>query len=123
GPQRHALAALVGEVVHLLLHDVGGLAGPLGEKLLVLDDRRAHFDIPIPLAPVARGAFDELPLLDFAGKDVAGAANGRGHAGPPAVPAAVTDSPPSTARSSPHTPESTPHRRRRARVGSCRGCP
>ena len=65
-PQRDALAALVGEAVHLLLDDVGGFAGALGEQLLALDDRRADLDVAVALAQRARDALDVLPLLDLA---------------------------------------------------------
>ena len=74
-PQRHAVAALVGERVHLLLDDVGGLARALGEQFLALDDRRADLDVAVALAERAGDALDVLPLLDLARQDVVRAAD------------------------------------------------
>ena len=82
GAQGDALAALVGERVHLLLDDVGRLAGALGEQFLALDDGRADFGVPVALEEAARHGLDALPALDLAGEDVVGSSDGWNHAVP-----------------------------------------
>ncbi len=67
GTEGDALAALVGERVHLLLHDVRGLAGSLREQLLALDDRRPDLEVSVLLEHAARGGLDERPALHFSG--------------------------------------------------------
>ena len=80
GPEGDALAPLVGEGVHLLLDDVGGLAGALGEQFLALDDGRAQLGVPVPLEDAAGRRLDELPPLDLARQDVTCSADGWNHA-------------------------------------------
>jgi hypothetical protein len=78
-PKRDAFTALVGEGVHLLLDDVRGFAGALGEQFLALDDGRPHLGVPVALEQAARDGFDPLPALDLAGQDVVGASNSWNH--------------------------------------------
>src|SRR4030095_6204105 len=71
---------LVREAVHLFLNDVGRFAGAFREQLLAFQDGRADLDVPVPRAELARGLFDQLPLLDFARQDVVRATDGWDHA-------------------------------------------
>ena len=72
GPQREAAAALVLELVHLLAHDVGGLADPL-EHLEVLEDRRDHEPEPEALGARRERRDQRLPPLRLRRQDVVGA--------------------------------------------------
>ncbi len=78
-PQRDALAALVGEAVHLFLDDIGRLARSLREQLLPLDDRRTDLVIAVMTADVAGNGLETLPALDFSRHDVVGTTDGGDH--------------------------------------------
>src|SRR6185503_13530954 len=78
-PERDAIAALVREAVHLLLHDVRGFARALGEQFLALDDRRADFDVAVARAELGRYPLDELPSLHLPRQDVVRSTNRSNH--------------------------------------------
>ena len=64
-PQRERFAAAIGEGVHLLGDDVGGLADAAREQLGELEDRRRHLAIAVEARHVARRVDDvrEAPVL------------------------------------------------------------
>ena len=78
--QGDAVAPLVDERVHLLLHDVGGFARAFGEEFLAFNDGCSDFDVPVAITELACEALDVLPLLDLARNDVVGAAYCWNHA-------------------------------------------
>ena len=71
GPQREAVAALVGEGVHLLLDHVGEFADRAFEELGVLDHGHADFLVAVGVEHGSRTVrFDELPHADVGRQDV-----------------------------------------------------
>ena len=61
GPERQLLATLVGEGVHLLRDDVGGIAQGALEDLREFEDRGRHLEIAISFRRRARG-LDHAPV-------------------------------------------------------------
>ena len=70
GTERHALAALGVEGVHLLLHHVGRLSHAAREQLGVLKDGRADLPEPVSAAFLAHDIFDKLPAEALLGQNV-----------------------------------------------------
>jgi len=70
GTKREAVAALVGEGVHLLFDHVGVFADGALEELRLLDHRHADFFVAVGIHDGAGGSFHVLPQTDVGGKDV-----------------------------------------------------
>ena len=83
GADRHPPAALVLEVVHLLAHDVRGVAHP-EEHLQVLDERREHQTEAGPLGVGREDGDQRSPPLRLGSHHIGHAAGSleRGHGGP-----------------------------------------
>src|SRR5688572_10474074 len=82
GPQRQLIAALIGEGIHLLLHDVGVLADRALEEIRALYERHADFLVAVCSEQLAGRALQMLPRADLRGQDIVHAANRldrRGH--------------------------------------------
>src|SRR5205807_329639 len=65
GTEREALAAAIGEGVHLLADDVGMLADCALEELRVLDDRHANFLVAVSGEELPRAGLEVLPGPDL----------------------------------------------------------
>jgi hypothetical protein len=79
GAERERLL-VVPERVHLLLDDVGHLAGGLVEELGVFEDRRAHLLVAVAAEDAAHRLFDLEPERDALREDVLGSGGGaEGH--------------------------------------------
>src|SRR5439155_9324912 len=74
GAQRQLALAQVAETVHLLLHHLARLARGAREQLVLLEDRRADLAVAAVLERLARARFGPLPALDLPRQEVAGAA-------------------------------------------------
>ncbi len=75
GAEAQAVAAAIGEGVHLLRDDVGGLADRPLEHLGELEDRRRHLEIAGAFGGEPRGLGDAAVAPHLVGQKVVGAAN------------------------------------------------
>ena len=76
GTQRDAFTRAVGEGVHLLRHDVGGLAEGAGEDARILEDRRRPLLEAEAFGDAARGLDDVAVAAEVVSDEIAGAADG-----------------------------------------------
>ena len=65
GPQREVSAALVGEGVHFLLDDVGGVADRTDKQPLVLKGRNPNLTKAVQLRRIDEKPLDKLPFVAF----------------------------------------------------------
>jgi len=75
-PQSDAVAAAILEGVHLLRHDIGGIAERAGENAGVLEDRRRPFLGAVERGDPAGGVDDVRVAALIVADQVTGAANG-----------------------------------------------
>ncbi|OSM06188.1 hypothetical protein MAIT1_01161 [Magnetofaba australis IT-1] len=77
--QGEALAAAIGEHVHLFFDDVGGFAHGAGEQLGLFEDGSAEFAVIVLMEHAAHGLFEELPAGGLNGEDVTGSTDRLNH--------------------------------------------
>ncbi len=125
-PQGQASSLAIGEGVHLLLHDVGGLPHAAQEEVGVLEDGGADLTEPIAGENVAEPLLDVLPRRATVGENVLGSA-GRHHAHAFCVPFLGRAAPPQPVRRArlaptPSVEQHAERRRRRHRRPNRRCC-